>query len=76
MPAIILKKKIVEATLEEARTYMIKQVFLLTYQIEFFKKCGFHITDKKELPQKIWSDCIKCPKFPQCDETAMKIGLV
>lgn len=69
-------KKIVEATLEEARTYMIKQVFLLTYQIEFFKKCGFHITDKKELPQKIWSDCIKCPKFPQCDETAMKIGLV
>jgi len=22
-------------------------------------------------PQKIWSDCIKCAKFPECDETAM-----
>ncbi|MCX8110084.1 MAG: N-acetyltransferase [Syntrophorhabdaceae bacterium] len=68
-------KKIVEATLEEAKSYMIKHVFLLTYQIEFFEKCGFHITDKKDLPQKIWSDCIKCPKFPQCDETAMRIEL-
>lgn len=68
-------KAIVEATIEEARHYKIKHVFLLTYQTEFFKKCGFYITDKRDLPQKIWSDCIKCPKFPQCDEVAMKLDI-
>lgn len=68
-------KKIVEAILDEARAYMIKNVFLLTYRDDFFSRCGFQITDKKELPQKIWSDCIKCHKFPECDEIAMKIEI-
>ena len=64
-------RSLVEACVEEARTYDIGKLFLLTYQVEFFKKCGFTITDKKVFPQKIWSDCIKCAKFPECDETAM-----
>ena len=64
-------RAIVEACVEEAKTYDINKLFLLTYQVEFFKKCGFNVTDKKVFPQKIWSDCIKCPKFPECDETAM-----
>jgi len=62
---------IVNACLEEATRFSIGRVFLLTYQDEFFKKLGFEVADKKELPQKIWSDCIKCPKFPECDEIAM-----
>ena len=64
-------KALVEACLDEARSFNINRVFLLTYQDEFFKKSSFHVVDKKELPQKIWSDCIKCPKFPECDEIAM-----
>jgi len=64
-------RSLVEACVEEARTYDIGKLFLLTYQVEFFKKCGFAVTDKKVFPQKIWSDCIKCAKFPECDETAM-----
>jgi len=64
-------RKIVDATLEEAKSYKIRNVFLLRYQTDFFKKCGFHVTDKENLPQKIWSDCVKCPKFPECDEIAM-----
>jgi amino-acid N-acetyltransferase len=64
-------RTLVGACLEEARTFMIKRVFLLTYQDEFFEKMGFQVVDKTELPQKIWSDCIKCPKFPECDEVAM-----
>ena len=52
-----------------------KMVFLLTYQEGFFKKCGFSVVDKRELPQKIWSDCIKCPKFPECDEIAMAMKI-
>ncbi|MCX5808269.1 MAG: N-acetyltransferase [Proteobacteria bacterium] len=64
-------RKLVNACLEEAKEFQVDRVFLLTYQDGFFKKCGFNIVDKKDLPQKIWSDCIKCPKFPECDEIAM-----
>ena len=63
--------KLVNACLEEAKEFQVDKVFLLTYQDGFFKKCGFSVVDKKDLPQKIWSDCIKCPKFPECDEIAM-----
>ncbi len=70
-----LGRRLVDVCLEEARTYGIGRVFLLTYQHEFFRKCGFEIVDKKDLPQKIWSDCIKCPKFPECDEIAMMMTL-
>ncbi|NLT23660.1 MAG: N-acetyltransferase [Syntrophorhabdus sp.] len=64
-------RALVDACVEEAKTYDIHKLFLLTYQVEFFQKCGFVVTDKKIFPQKIWSDCIKCAKFPECDETAM-----
>jgi amino-acid N-acetyltransferase len=60
-----------EACLAEAKEFQVQRVFLLTYQEVFFRKLGFALTDKKELPQKIWTDCIKCSKFPQCDESAM-----
>jgi amino-acid N-acetyltransferase len=66
---------LVNACIEEARSFAIGKVFLLTYQDEFFRKCGFTVVDKKDLPQKIWSDCIKCPKFPECDEIAMAVTL-
>ena len=32
---------------------------------------GFALMDKNLLPHKIWADCVKCPKFPECDEVAM-----
>ncbi|KPK02509.1 MAG: acetyltransferase, partial [Nitrospira bacterium SG8_35_4] len=24
-----------------------------------------------DLPHKVWGDCLKCPKFPDCDEVAV-----
>ncbi len=68
-------RAIVGACIEEARVFEIGRVFLLTYQDGFFGKLGFRTADKRELPQKIWSDCIKCPKFPECDEIAMVMEL-
>ena len=59
------------AALVEAREFNIKKVFTLTYKPEFFKPFGFIEIDRSELPLKIWSDCIICVKFPDCDETAM-----
>jgi amino-acid N-acetyltransferase len=64
-------RMLVESCLAEAKEFRIGRVFLLTYQEVFFRKLGFVLTDKKDLPQKIWTDCIKCSKFPQCDESAM-----
>ncbi|NLC71396.1 MAG: N-acetyltransferase [Desulfuromonadaceae bacterium] len=67
--------RLVEATLEEARRMGLKRIFALTYKPDFFSRLGFSVVDKSELPQKVWGDCVKCPKFPQCDETAVSLFL-
>jgi amino-acid N-acetyltransferase len=66
---------LVQAAIDEARTYAIKKLFTLTYRPDFFKRFDFSIIDRSELPLKIWSDCISCVKFPDCDETAMMLSL-
>jgi amino-acid N-acetyltransferase len=63
--------KLVKACLEESRLLGVKRVFALTYQPEFFEKLGFKKVDKAVLPHKIWTDCLKCVKFPDCDEVAV-----
>lgn len=67
--------KLVNACLEEAKQLGITKVFALTYKPEFFKKQGFTDVEKSALPHKIWSDCINCPKFPDCGEEAVQINL-
>lgn len=67
--------RLVEACLGEARSFGIRRVFVLTYVDGFFAKLGFKIVEKSQLPHKVWSDCLKCPKFPECDETAMVLDL-
>jgi amino-acid N-acetyltransferase len=64
-------RSLVEHCLEEARSLQIPKVFALTYQAEFFRRIGFERVDKAELPHKVWRDCLKCTKFPHCDETAV-----
>ena len=61
----------VKHCLAEAAQYGITRIFTLTYQPAFFRKQGFHDIDKKELPHKIWADCINCAMFPDCDEEAL-----
>ncbi|MDO9515219.1 MAG: GNAT family N-acetyltransferase, partial [Syntrophales bacterium] len=69
-------RKLVEACISEAITLDLLRIFTLTYQTEFFKSLGFAVTDKSELPEKVWSDCFKCSKYPDfCDEIAMIIEL-
>ena len=66
-----LGHKLVQACLEDAVAYGISQVFTLTFETVFFSGLGFTEVPKESLPQKIWTDCIHCPKFPNCDEIAM-----
>jgi len=63
--------KLVKACLDESKALGVKKVFALTYEPEFFGKLGFEKVDKAVLPHKIWTDCLKCVKFPDCDEEAM-----
>lgn len=68
-------RHLVEACLSEARSLGIGRIFALTYEQKFFEKLGFAVIEKSELPQKIWGDCIKCAKFPECDEIALSLSL-
>ncbi len=63
--------KLVKACLKESKFLGAKRVFALTYRPEFFEKMGFKRVDKAVLPHKIWTDCLKCVKFPDCDEIAV-----
>jgi len=66
-----LGAKLVVACLKEAEELGLKTVFCFTYRPAFFKEQGFADIDKMELPRKVWTDCFRCPKFPNCDETAL-----
>jgi amino-acid N-acetyltransferase len=60
-----------QACLEEARELGIPRVFCLVRKPAFFEKHGFQLIDKTELPHKVWAECYRCPKFPDCDEVAL-----
>lgn len=51
------------------------RVFALTYRDNFFIQHGFRIVDKKMFPEKIWSDCVICPKKDRCDEIAVLLSI-
>jgi len=67
--------QLVEACLSEARELGIPTIFCLTYKPAFFKRFGFLQVDKMELPRKVWTECYRCPKFPNCDEVALIYNL-
>ena len=66
---------IVQALIEKAREGKISQVFALTLAPAFFQKLGFRIVEHKDLPMKVWKDCVACPKYGNCDEIAMALDL-
>ena len=68
-------KQLLQKALEEAKQFGLKRVFTLSYSPEFFEKSGFKRIDKNELPHKIWSICLDCPKFPNCNEIALVVEL-
>jgi amino-acid N-acetyltransferase len=64
-------KKLIDRCLNEAKELGIRKVYILTNNPAYFIKTGFKDIDKNSLPQKIWGDCLTCPKFPECDEVAV-----
>lgn len=70
-----LGRMLVDECLKDAKHYGAKRVFALTYVTDFFKKFGFESIEKESLPQKIWTECINCRHFPNCDEDAVELIL-
>ena len=68
-------RELIKACLDDARDLGVNRVFALTYVPEFFEKQGFSLIDKHSLPRKIWTDCVNCPYFPDCEEQAVIIDL-
>lgn len=69
-------RRLVEACISEAITLQLFRIFTLTYKHGFFRRIGFQDVDRSTLPEKIWSDCFRCSKYPDfCDEVAMILEL-
>jgi amino-acid N-acetyltransferase len=62
---------LVEALEREARAQDLESIFAFTYAPGFFHKLGFGEVERGELPLKVWKDCLRCPKFQNCDEIAV-----
>ncbi len=64
-------RAVVQALEAEARDNDLEAIFAFTYVPEFFAKLGFSEVERGELPLKAWKDCLRCPKFQNCDEIAV-----
>jgi amino-acid N-acetyltransferase len=64
-------RMLVEACVAEGDAIGVTTVFALTYVPELFEKMSFVRTDKALLPRKVWTECVYCPKFPDCGEIAV-----
>ena len=66
---------LVEHCVDEARTLGLNRVFCLTHKPGYYEKLGFNRTEVMSFPRKVWSECIRCPKFSACNEIAMSMDL-
>jgi amino-acid N-acetyltransferase len=64
-------RRLIGALVTEAQQFELDAVFAFTYVVEFFKRVGFDVVERGTLPLKAWKDCLRCPKFQECDEVAV-----
>ncbi len=67
---------LVRATLDDARARGLARVIALTKEVLFFERVGFSVVERDDLPRKVWTDCVACPKRHACDEVAVEIELI
>ena len=65
---------LVNALFEEADLHRVICVCLFTRIPEFFERLGFKTAERTKLPDKIYKDCMSCPRLLACDEIAMYRG--
>jgi len=67
-------RSLVEALLQQAARQEVSCVCLFTRIPEFFARLGFEVAMKEAIPDKLYKDCLRCPRFHNCDEVAMVRG--
>lgn len=67
-------RQVVNALLEEAQHHHVACVCLFTRIPDYFAKLGFTMASLTDLPDKIYKDCLNCPRLTACDEFAMVRG--
>ncbi len=66
--------RIVKALLKEAMRHGITRICLFTHIPDWFARLGFVSVPHHTLPEKMFKDCLKCPRIQCCDEVAMVYG--
>ena len=66
---------LMQAAIADARRLGVKRLFSLTYEQAFFERFGFAVIDRATLPEKVWVECIACPRRDACDEIALMLKL-
>ncbi len=64
-------RALAEACAREAPALGVRRIFALSFRPAYFRKMGMVDVAKEELPHKVWADCVRCPRFPNCDEVAL-----
>ena len=67
--------RLLKSAIEDACRMGVKRLFTLTYEQAFFERQGFEVIDRNSLPEKVWRECLGCPKSEACDEIAMMLIL-
>jgi amino-acid N-acetyltransferase len=67
---------LVNALMQESRRHSVSCVCLFTRTPGFFAHLGFEIARRDHLPDKIYKDCVHCPRLTDCDEIAMVSGKI
>jgi amino-acid N-acetyltransferase len=68
-------RSLVSRCLEDARELGLRRIFVLTFNVPFFRKLNFLPIPKAQLPHKIWAECIRCVHFPDCKEESLILEL-
>ncbi len=65
---------LIDALLAEAEHHHVSCVCLFTLIPSFFSRFDFRVVTREAIPDKLYKDCLLCPKLHACDEIAMVRG--
>jgi amino-acid N-acetyltransferase len=68
-------EQLMKVVIANGRDFGLLRLFTLTTIPTFFERFDFVVATREQVPHKTWSECFKCPKFTECDETAMLLDL-
>jgi amino-acid N-acetyltransferase len=65
---------LIDALMEQAARQEVTCVCLFTRIPSFFARMGFTVAVREDIPDKLYKDCLRCPRLNNCDEVAMFRG--